>query len=790
MSNCRGCGTVLVEPTQDEVNHAVDNVLVASLEDAKKHGEICPLCGHSQAQPVSHRKSVQFGLLLALVLIATVIAFAYYMYRGTERESAARDALKEIQSNSQITQLLGTPLTIQGKIIGAVKQDETGWHEVKLSIPIHGPKGDGTAQISGGREHGPWSFTTLEVVMPKLQKKADLITGKIVEYSPDAYVDTHTEAVGTPESVSANVPAPQRDGGFPCVYAIAGPASAPQIGSCVTPTPMSKASRTPVDRFETDLRRGKFILRQTDLSISEAGFDIPLTRTYSSDDWLPNNKSHAFGLNANHQYDIAPLGTRNPYTEQFLVLEDGDFLYFPRVSKGTGYSDAVYRQSEVGNSFYKATQRWDGNGWLTELQDGSTIHFPESYSAKNLAQGAPTEMTDSAGNKIELKRDAKRNLQQLQAPDGASVKLVYDNSDRIVRAEDDQGLWTNYSYDSEGFLRDVFHSDATARHYSYENGLLTFVRDERERVLLHNVYDQYHFLVAQKFGNGDSIQYRYDVSPNQLYAENVTLTLPDGSAKTIATGNFVNQFYKDRPAAPAAKPQIGFDRMLPIVLIIISLAFLFYGVSRRLAGAHGGAVGQSGLEYLRTSDVESGPIIADHTLDSAEARAAANRSLKNYPLPSLFGLFGMLLAAHFYPPLDMNPVMGIGLALLFVPIAAHLWLSARRHLASNVALLKRMYRLQAAVLCVFAAFLLLNGWLDRYPPVQASTRVTQKNATTGRGGASYSLVVSPSWRTGRVEERLEVSGTTFSTVRRGEPIRVVVHRGALGLSWFSDVLPD
>src|SRR5580700_11800469 len=112
MSNCRGCGSVL-DPTQEEVNQAVDNILVASLEDAKKHGEICPLCGHSQAQPVSHRKSVQFGLLLALLLIATVVAFAYHMYRGTERESAARDALKEIQSNSQITQLLGTPLTIQ-----------------------------------------------------------------------------------------------------------------------------------------------------------------------------------------------------------------------------------------------------------------------------------------------------------------------------------------------------------------------------------------------------------------------------------------------------------------------------------------------------------------------------------------------------------------------------------------------------------------------------------------------------------------------------------------------------
>lgn len=115
-------------------------------------------------------------------------------------------------------------------------------------------------------------------------------------------------------------------------------------------------------------------------------------------------------MNANHSYDIAPIGTRNPYTEQFIVPEDGDFLYFPRVSKGTGYSDAIYRQSEIGNSFYTAVQRWDGTGWLMQLKDGSTLHFPEPYSAKNLAQGAATEMTDGAGKKIELIRDPKRNL--------------------------------------------------------------------------------------------------------------------------------------------------------------------------------------------------------------------------------------------------------------------------------------------------------------------------------------------------------------------------------------------
>jgi YD repeat-containing protein len=308
---------------------------------------------------------------------------------------------------------------------------------------------------------------------------------------------------------------------------------------------MSKASRTPVDRFETDLRSGRFIMRQTDLSITEAGFEIPLTRTYASDDWLPKNKSHAFGVNANHPYDVAPLGTRNPYTEQFLVLEDGGFLYFPRISKGTGYSDAIYRQSEIGNSFYKAVQRWGGNGWLTQLQDGSTIHFPESYNAQNLAQGAPNEMTDAVGNKIELLRNPSRNLQEIRGPDGASIKLTYDDHDRIVRADNGHREWTSYAYKPSGFLTDAVHSDGTARYYFYEGGQLTFVRDEQKRLLLHNFYFyDGSCLSRQEYGNGDTIQYRYDLSPNKQYAERAIVTLPDGTVKTIETGNSVSEVYK------------------------------------------------------------------------------------------------------------------------------------------------------------------------------------------------------------------------------------------------------
>lgn len=542
MPSCPGCGST-VDPTQAQVNQTVDDVLIASLKDAKKHGEICPLCGHSQAQPASHRKSVQFGLLLTTLAIACAVAIAYYVHRGTQRSAAAKQALQQIESNPQLKQLLGTPVAINGRITGQVREDETGWHEVNLSIPIHGPKGDATVQISGGRGTGQWRFTTIDVLAPLLKEKADLISGKIVSYDPNAYFITHTEAATTPEYVLANVPAPSWDGNYPCIYAVASPTSGSAIGSCAAPVPMSAASRTPVDYFETDLRTGKFILRQTDLSISEPGFDIPLTRTYTPQNWLPRNKSHAFGRDSNHQYDVAPVGTRNPYTEQLLVLEDGDFLYFPRISKGWAYGDAVYRQSEVGDSFYKAISLWDGNGWLMQLHNGATIHFPESYSATNLAQGSATLMTDAAGNTIDLQRDAKRDLQEIRGPNASSIKLFYDDHDRIVRAESDQGSWATYTYDSSGFLTGVKHSDGTARYYYYEDGLLTWVRDEKGRLLVHNEYDG-SWLSKQYFADRDTFKYDYILSKNQKYAERVSITLPNGFVKTLETANSVSYVYK------------------------------------------------------------------------------------------------------------------------------------------------------------------------------------------------------------------------------------------------------
>jgi len=178
--NCPGCGTDLhTVDVKDAVKVSVDNVLEASVADAVKTGAVCPLCGLSKASPVSHRKSVQFILLLAclLVLCLTLALTAYY--RSPLGASIAQMALEKARHDPRVVKLLGEPIRAGWLANGTVRQDETGWGEARMEIPIQGPKGRATLRAIAGKGTGPWVFSSLEVVVEGQPKSIDLVRGNI-----------------------------------------------------------------------------------------------------------------------------------------------------------------------------------------------------------------------------------------------------------------------------------------------------------------------------------------------------------------------------------------------------------------------------------------------------------------------------------------------------------------------------------------------------------------------------------------------------------------------------------
>ncbi len=331
-----------------------------------------------------------------------------------------------------------------------------------------------------------------------------------------------------PHLLRATPPPPLTDGTHPCVRKDGSAVHSPPRW---TQCPLLTEKEGAVDEWEVDLRYGSFVLRQTDLSLHDI-FDVPLTRAYSSNDWLGSARSQAFGISSNHVYDIAPLGTRNPYTYQVLALADGDEVYFERISAGTGYADAVFQHSATSTRFYGATQSWNGHGWTLRLRDGSRIEFPESYSARNLAQGAATAIYNGDGDALQLRRDARRNLREIVTPHGRRIMFRYDQADRVVEADDDRGASAAYSYNKDGLLTEVVRSTGSKRQYEYAGVRMTAVRDEGGHVLVRNRYRD-GVVAQQEYPDGSIFSYDYVWNAERTAARQVSVTLPDGTRQTI-----------------------------------------------------------------------------------------------------------------------------------------------------------------------------------------------------------------------------------------------------------------
>jgi YD repeat-containing protein len=274
---------------------------------------------------------------------------------------------------------------------------------------------------------------------------------------------------------------------------------------------------SPTNEFDVDLHSGMFVLRQTDLFISDV-MPLSLTRTYRG--WDFDSRARAFGAGTNHPYDVCPTGTRFPYTYMDLNLEDGRQIHFPRISKGTGYADAVFRHGQTSSEFYGAQIAWNGDGWTLNFRDGRHWLFPEAYYSKTFAQGAPFEMQAADGHRIQLKRDRQRKLKQLISLSGHTITFEYDGADRIIEATDDAGNVRKYSYDSSDHLETVADAGHVLYRFEYapllhlagyDPYLMTAVIDCRGEVLLQNIYSDSDGgrISEQRLANGDVYRYEY-----------------------------------------------------------------------------------------------------------------------------------------------------------------------------------------------------------------------------------------------------------------------------------------
>jgi YD repeat-containing protein len=321
---------------------------------------------------------------------------------------------------------------------------------------------------------------------------------------------------------------PVWDGAYPVtrITLLTSSAGVPKFSHSLAILRPSLKHDSPVNAFEVDLRTGAFILRQTDFFLKDV---MPLSLTRTHNPW--DLQVHALGKGTNHPYDVAPTGSRFPYTFLDINLEDGNSVHFDRISKGTGFADAIYAHSTTASEFFGGRIAWNGDGWTMRLGDGRVFLFPEAYYAKSRAQGAATEMRNPQGQRIQLERDAQRNLRRLTSPNGRTIEFQYDGT-RIKEASDDQGRAVGYWYDSAGRIYAVTDNAKHVSSFTYEQGLMTSIQDETSRVLLRNRYENGR-VSEQVVADGGVYHYRY-VLNREGQVEQTLVTMPDGVGTALA----------------------------------------------------------------------------------------------------------------------------------------------------------------------------------------------------------------------------------------------------------------
>jgi YD repeat-containing protein len=156
-----------------------------------------------------------------------------------------------------------------------------------------------------------------------------------------------------------------------------------------------------------------------------------------------------------------------------------------------------------------------------------------------LAQGAPVEMRDPQGRRVELVRDARRNLRRLVSPNARTIALDYDDGGRVSHAQDDDGHTVDYSYDSEGRLALVSENGRPSLRYRYDPDQpdkMAAVEDSAGGALVRNSYFEDGQVSAQTLADGSRYLYHYEVDA-QGQVTQATVTTPDQGVHTFAFRN-------------------------------------------------------------------------------------------------------------------------------------------------------------------------------------------------------------------------------------------------------------
>lgn len=300
----------------------------------------------------------------------------------------------------------------------------------------------------------------------------------------------------------------------------------PNFGPAEGPPPCNECE----DGDPVDLATGLFVYSKTDLALPDV-LPVQLTRTYRPRDF----RSRPFGMGSTHPYEMFIVGDTNPWTYVQIVLPDGARIHFPRISAGTGFSNAIYEHTATPSRFYKSRVSWNGSKvqWDLRFTDGTVYEFPEAEFAATPAEAAIVGIRDRFGNQLTFTRDSSSRLTRITSPNGRWIEFTYDPSSRISQARDNVNRTVGYEYDASGRLWKVTDAESGVTEYTYDSShRMKTIKDPRGIVYLTNEYDLNSRVIRQTQADGSAYQFAYTTNASGVVTQ-TDVTDPRGILRRV-----------------------------------------------------------------------------------------------------------------------------------------------------------------------------------------------------------------------------------------------------------------
>jgi RHS repeat-associated protein len=399
--------------------------------------------------------------------------------------------------------------------ITAIPLDRTPFPLPGLKVPIYFTLQPGGAYVE---TYGAGEHTGVRIIYPNRFNQPPRQPADFWHYDPEDkgwFIYGHGAVTSDGSHIAPDPGVSLYEFTGAMVYAdSAGPAEGPPPGG-------GKDGGDPVD-----LSTGLFVLKSTDLALPDL-IPIVLSRTYRPRD----TASRAFGIGANHPYNMFLAGDNATYSYTDLILADGGRVHYVRTSPGNYFPNAEYESTATPTAFYKSKIKWNGAGWDLTLKDGTLYVFGDVAPLQSI--------TDRYGNKLLITHSNNQtgNITKIASPNGRWIEFTYDGSNRITQAKDNIGRTVGYTYDASGRLWKVTNplGQVTEHTYDASHRMLT-IKDARAIVYLTNQYDTNGRVTLQTAANGTTYQFAYTLDGNGKVTQ-TDVTDPRGKVNRVTFNN-------------------------------------------------------------------------------------------------------------------------------------------------------------------------------------------------------------------------------------------------------------